>query len=389
MTRDYEYIVVGLGGIGSAAAYWLSRRAGKEVLGLEQFRLGHDNGASQDHSRIIRYAYHTPHYVQLAKGAYDAWEALEADLGDDLIVTSGGLDFFPSEEPLDMDDYTSSLAACDVSFEVLDACETMKRYPVFKLDDGTQVVYQADAGIAPAARCNATHVRLAREYGATLMESSPVTDIRPSDSGFDVAVADDVFRCRRLVVTADSWMNHVLGWLGIELPLTRTQEQVMYFAASNPELFVPSRFPVWIWHTSAEEFYGLPVYGEPGPKVAQDVGGEEVTPETRTFEPNLANSERVVKFCERYLPDALGPPLLTKTCIYTLTPDRDFVVDELPEHPGAFAALGAGHGFKFASLLGRILSELAIDDATDHDLSPFAIDRPILEMKDPPKNFLI
>jgi sarcosine oxidase len=385
---DYEYIVVGLGGIGSGAAYWLARRAGKDVLGLEQFHLGHDNGASQDHSRIIRYAYHTPQYVELAKSAYDAWEALEADLDDSLIVTSGGLDFFPPDGDLDMEDYTSSLAACDIPFEVLDDREATKRYPVWRLDEGTRVVYQPDAGIAPAARCNAAHARLAREHGATLVEHSPVTGIQNSGGGFDVAAGERVYHCRRLVVAADMWTNDVLANLGIELPLTRTQEQVTYFASPNVELFVPTRFPVFIWH-DAQVFYGLPVYGEPGPKIAQDVGGAEVTPETRTFEPDPGNLERVVRFCEGHLPDALGPTLLNKTCIYTLTPDRDFVVDELPDHPGAFAALGAGHGFKFASLLGRILSELAIDGATAHDISAFAIDRQILEMKDPPKTFAI
>src|SRR5262245_15565405 len=111
MKTDYEYIVVGLGGIGSAAAYWLSRRAGKEVLGIEQFELGHSNGESQDHSRIIRYSYHTPYYVKLAGEAYQAWSVLEEDSRENLIVRCGGLDLWPPNSIIAPSDYTESLKA--------------------------------------------------------------------------------------------------------------------------------------------------------------------------------------------------------------------------------------------------------------------------------------
>jgi sarcosine oxidase len=136
-------------------------------------------------------------------------------------------------------------------------------------------------------------------------------------------------------------------------------------------------------------FYGFPTFGEAGPKVGQDAGGLEVNPDTRTFDPDQAALARVTRFLERRLPDVLGPAIYTKTCLYTLTPDRDFVLDTLPEHPEVTIAIGGGHGYKFASLVGQILSELAIDGMTPRDLSPFRFDRPILQLADPPRTYMV
>jgi sarcosine oxidase len=171
------------------------------------------------------------------------------------------------------------------------------------------------------------------------------------------------------------------------LPLTVTQEQVTYFATPALADFAPERFPIWIW-LDEPCFYGFPVYGEAGTKVAQDVGGEEVTVETRTFEPNPAALARVEAFVRQRLPAALGPIIYSKTCLYTMPPDRDFVLDHLPQYENVLLAIGAGHAFKFASLIGKILSELAVDGQTESNIQPFKIDRPILTMKNPPKNFM-
>jgi sarcosine oxidase len=138
-------------------------------------------------------------------------------------------------------------------------------------------------------------------------------------------------------------------------------------------------------------FYGFPTYGEAGPKAAQDCGGQPTSPDARSHEPDEAAFERVRGFLDRHLPGALGPPILTRTCLYTLTPDRDFVVDRLPDAPGVLVALGAAHGFKYASVLGRILVELALDDETPSaaELGAFAIDRPVLLEGHPATNWLV
>ncbi|HZS87248.1 MAG TPA: N-methyl-L-tryptophan oxidase [Chloroflexota bacterium] len=389
MTREFEYIVVGLGGLGSGAAYWLARRAGKAVLGLEQFELGHERGASEDHSRVIRYSYHAPYYVELAQHAFAAWHELEADAGETLLVNTGDLQITPPGGAVPLSDYIDSMTAHDRPFELLDAAEIMRRWPQFHLDDGVRALYSPEGGIAPASKGNAAHARLARRYGATLLEGTPVTAIRPLADGVEVATAETTYRCRRLVLTADAWTNRLLEPLDLRLPLTMTQEQVTYYASPHLEEFRPGRFPIWGW-LDDPFFYGVPVYGEErGVKAAQDAGGRAVTPETRTFDPDLAMLERVSAFVQRTLPRAYGPVLYSKTCIYTMTPDRDFVIDTLPGYPQIALALGGGHAYKFAGLIGRILSDLAIDGTTSYNIGPFDYERPILQMAEPPRNFML
>lgn len=163
----------------------------------------------------------------------------------------------------------------------------------------------------------------------------------------------------------------------------------MYFRAPDVASFAFGRFPVWIWMDDPS-FYGFPVFGEDGAvKVTQDAGGKPVDPDTRGFDEDPDITRRVSGFLERYLPGALGPQHLVKTCLYTLTPDRDFVIDLLPEHPNVCVAIGAGHAFKFASVIGRILSDLALDDMTHSGIADFAIDRPILQMVAPPKSYMV
>ena len=387
MKRDYEYIVLGLGGLGSGAAYWLSRDAGAEVLGIEQFELGHVRGESQDHSRIIRLSYHTPEYVELAKLAYDAWSTLQRESGDQVWLKTGGLDFARRDSKIPLDTYRNAMRACNVAYEDVDAREIMKRWPQFTLDDDIQGLYQEQSGIAMAARANAAHQKIARANGATLIDRTPVTNILTRGNEVAVETPGGTFSCRKLVIAAGPWSNRALGHLGIELPLEVTREQVTYFAAPRPDDFAPDRFPVWIWMDDPC-FYGFPTFGEAGPKAAQDAGGKPVTADTRDFEPEPENLRGVEEFLSRYIPGALGPIIYTKTCLYTLTPDRDFVIDTLPGHDNIAVAIGAGHAFKFASQIGRLLSELALTGASTIDLSSFALDRQILTMKDPPKNYM-
>ncbi len=380
MKTNYEYIVVGCGGIGSAAAYWLSREAGKEVLALEQFTLGHDKGSSEDHSRIIRLSYHAPEYTTLTPHTYEAWDEVEQESGERLVFKSGGLDLEPvQDEPQYVNLYAGAMRTAGIEHEELSAREVMERFPQFRLDDNVRGVYQADAGLVDAGRANATHVSLARSRGATILEGTPVRNIRVVGDGVEVVTGRGTLSGRRLVVAAGAWTNRVLRHVGVELPITCTQEQVTYFRAPRLEEFSLERFPIWIWHGGLEEtFYGLPVYGAQGTKAGQDVGGDVVTVDTRTFEPNPRILANLRRFLERYIPGSLGPELYTKTCLYDMPPDREFVLGTLPEHPQVSVFNGAGHGFKFASLAGKILSELAIHGKSQYPIEPFRLDRPAL-----------
>src|SRR6476619_432155 len=198
MNRDYEYIVLGLGGFGSAAAYWLARRAGDGVLGLEQFELAHVRGESQDHSRIIRLSYHTSEYVELAKHAYTAWAEVEQDSGEQLVLKTGGLDFAARESAIPLTNYSGSMDAAGVPYEHLDAAEIRRRWPVLEVGDDIHGLFQPDSGIAMVAKGNAAHQRLARAHGATLVDRAPIERIRPRDGEIEVSAGGTTYHCRRL-----------------------------------------------------------------------------------------------------------------------------------------------------------------------------------------------
>jgi sarcosine oxidase len=388
--RDWDVIVVGLGAFGSAAAYWASARPGVRVLGLERFEFGHANGASADHSRIIRLSYHRPDYVRLAKRAYETWSIVEAEAAERIVTVTGGLDLWPADPAIPQADYTSSLAAEGVPFELLDAAEITRRWPVWRLTDDVTGVWQAQGGIADPYRGNVAHRRLAVKRGATLVDRAPVDEIRAVGGAYEVDAGGTTYGAARVLIAADAWTNELLAHFDRRLPLTVTKEQVTYFASPDVGAFAPDRFPVWIWMDDPS-FYGFPAYGEAGPKVAQDCGGSPVTPETRTFEPDDAIRARVLDFLAGTLPAALGPEIYTKTCLYTMTPERDFVLDRLPDAPGVVVGLGAAHGFKFASVIGRILVELALDatSPSSAELGAFRVDRPALLAADPPLRPLV
>jgi sarcosine oxidase len=378
-----DVVVVGAGGLGSATAWQLARQ-GIDVVLLEQFAFGHHNGASHDTSRILRRSYHTPAYVRLANEAYADWDLLERESGERLVTTTGGLDFFPPGAAIPPVDYVSSLAACGVPFEELDVSAVAERWPAISLPEGTMSIYQSDTSIVPAARSTATMQRLALASGARLYDESPVTGLVDHGDAVEVtataAAGARRLRARRVVLTADAWTNDLLAYLDTSLPLTVLREQVTYFAPESPQKFGSDRLPVWIWMDDPS-FYGFPTYNEGRNgalvKAAQDCGGASTTASTRSFETDPAALELLSGFIGTLLP-GVGSPAHTVTCLYTLTPDRDFVIDAVPGHPSVYVGLGAAHAFKFAPTFGRLLADLATTGATTSDISGFTMDRAAL-----------
>jgi sarcosine oxidase len=372
--------VIGLGGLGSATAFWLAR-AGVDVVGFEQFELGHVRGASHDHSRIIRRSYHTPEYVRLAAHAYDTWQIVEADAGEPIITRTGGIDLFPEGAAIDHRTYTSSLDAAGVAYEWIDAGEICRRWPAFAggsvITNGVHGIASPETGIVPAGRGTAILQRLATEHGADLREHTPVRAVVPAGGEVDVVTDDGVVRCGSVVITADAWTNRLLAPLGHEVPLAVLREQVSYFPHADLDRFQPGRFPVWIWMDDPS-FYGFPVFGDlTAVKGAEDCGGAEVDPDRRTFDPDPGMEQRLGAFMNALVGGGFGQPRST-TCLYTLTSDRDFVCDRLPDHPQITVGLGAAHGFKFAAWFGRSLAALAVGGPADAELAPFSFRRPSL-----------
>lgn len=386
---SFRHAVIGLGGIGSAAAYWLSRLGDPaEVLGLERFEFGHARGASHDHGRIIRLSYHTADHVRLARLAYDAWEAIAADADERMVVRTGGVDLFPPAAAIDASDYETAMAGAGVAFEVWDGDELMRRYPVWRVDPSTRVLWQAEAGVAPAARGVAAHLRVARAAGATLLERTPVTAIRDVGGAYVVEAGDATYEVETVSIAADAWTNDLLAHLGTRWNLRTTLEQVAYHRPADPALAAPERFPVWIWMDDPS-YYGIPSFDTAEPKIGQDAGGPPTDPDTRSFEPDPAYSARLDRFVADHLPGVHGAVVRELTCLYVMSPDREFVCDRVPGHERASVFQGAAHAYKFAAIFGRSLAELALGTPTTADLARFSAARPCLTAPDPDWNALI
>lgn len=389
MSSTYEHIVLGVGGIGSAAAYWLARRGLGSVLAIEQYRLGHDRGASEDHSRIIRHSYHTTEYTSLTRAAYDHVRELEDETGLPLLRVTGGLHLAPDDAAgqAEIGSYARALAEQGHDCEVMDGTEVRARWPQWSVGAGILGLYQAESGILDIRRVNSAHISRARALGVRFLDQTPVTKVVPFAGHVEVHTGDEMFESGTLTICAGSWTESVVADLGLILPLTLTQEQVSYFAAPDLRAFAPDRFPVWLFHGPDMTFYGFPVYGEAAVKAARDMSGRFVTQQTRRFEPDPGQTAEVAEFLSRYLPGAVGPELTSKTCVYDLTADRRFILDTVPGHPRIGLFVGAGHAAKFAPLIGHILADLAVDGQTGYPIAAFTMDRPAVRDPDFPSDF--
>ena len=376
MSEHVDYVVAGLGALGSATAMELARR-GHRVVGLERFELGHSRGASHDTSRILRHSYHTPAYVRLTQEAYADWARLEQDAGTLLVSVVGGLDLFPPEPAISPVEYTESLDEVGISYDVLAPADIAARWPQFHLPEGTMALHQANAAILPAGRGTKVLQDQARRYGADLRELSPVLWVRDlGEGGVEVETPAGRLRCAGLVVCADAWTNDVLAGLGAEIPLEVTLEQVTYFRPGRPADYAQGRLPLWIWMDDPS-YYGFPCFGEPTVKAAQDCGGPAVDPDHRSFDRDADMERRLVDHLHTLLPGS-GDPVRSLRCQYTLTPDRDFVISSVPGHESVVVGMGAAHGFKFAPTIGRLLADLLLEGGTTTDLTSYRMDRPAL-----------
>ncbi|CAG8232532.1 unnamed protein product [Penicillium salamii] len=349
----FDVAVVGLGALGSGAAYQAAVK-GARVIGFEQFELGHVRGASHDTSRIVRTSYGSPEFVALARSAYKDWAELERRSGLKMLNITGGVVFLPRNGPTPSSDFTKSLDANGVPYELLDSREVNKRWPGFNIPDGIDAVYTADTGIAHASK-----------------EKTRVDRIIPDANGVVIETSGGRVRAGKVIIAADAWVNKLLKPLGVEIPLTVMQEQITYFKPRDPARFEPENFPVWIWG-GEQWFYGFPTYGEPTIKAGQDAQQNIMDPDQRTFVQSPEILKTLTGFMDSIIPEH-GQELRTVTCQYAITEDRQFIIAPLPKHPDVIVALGNGHAFKFAPAIGRVVAELAIDGKTSDDISKFPI----------------
>jgi sarcosine oxidase len=379
MRQHFDVIVAGLGAMGSAAVYHLARR-GQRVLGIDRFAPPHTLGSSHGHTRIIREAYFEhPQYVPMVQRAYAAWEDLERVSGEHLFERTGGLMAGRADSAV----VSGARASADrhkLPYEELSAADIRRRFPALRVADDAVGLLEPRAGILFPERCIGVHLRFAAAHGATLRTNDPVTAWSADVSGVGVKVdtaSGGSYTADRFVISAGAWAHALLPELS--LPLTIERSVVHWFdPARNHEDFTGrGGLPIFIWEYGP----GLMIYGFPardeGVKVALHHQGER-TADVASVRREVGENEIVEMraLLERLMPDLNGPWRTSTVCLYTNTPDEDFVIDAHPAHPQVLIVSPcSGHGFKFSSAIGEIVTDLVVEGESAFDLTPFRLAR--------------
>jgi sarcosine oxidase len=371
----YDVIVAGLGGMGSAAAYHLAAR-GEHVLGLERYTPAHDKGSSHGQSRIIRLAYsEDPAYVPLVLRAYELWERLQSETGEDLMTITGGLMIGPPGTRV-FEGSKESAEKYDLPHEILDAAELKRRYPVFEPTLDTVALFEERAGFLRPEACVKAHLDRAASHGADLRFEEEILAWEPKRSGVRVETASGGYEAERLVISAGAWAPRLLADLGLPLGVTR---QILFWfdPKGGIEPYLSDRFPIFIWEPEdGNSFYAIPAHdGHTGGVKAAffRADGKPADPETIDREVHEEEVEFIRSYLARYVPDLDGDFLFAKTCMYTNTPDEHFVISTHPNHPQVAIAAGfSGHGYKFCSVVGEILADLLTQGETTHPIDLFS-----------------
>jgi sarcosine oxidase len=373
-------IVAGLGAIGSAAAYHLARH-GKRVLGLEQFGPAHDRGSSHGKSRIIRKAYFSgSFYVPLVLRAYELWRALETETGRRLLTITGGL-MLGSPSSHVVGGAIRSAVACDLEHEVLSAGEIKRRFPQFAVGRDSQALYEKQAGVLNPEACVLAHQEGAIRQGAELRFNERITRVERGRADGLVSVTTSAGTCyaEQLVMTCGAWLGKLEP--GLDLPLRPERRIMHWFAPKAPiEEFTPPHFPIWIWeHEDGAEVYGFPALDGPegGVKFAfHNRQGADCDPDALVRTVTSGEIQEAETHLRQYLPGMAGRHLYSLTCMYTCTPDEHFIIGLHPDDRRIVLGGGfSGHGFKFASAIGEVLADLAVEGRSHLDVSAFRPDR--------------
>jgi len=360
----YDIIILGTGGVGSAAAFHAARR-GAKVLGIDRFPGGHDRGSSHGETRIIRQAYFEhADYVPLLLRAYELWRELEQIAGEDLLHQVGLLQVGPPEGFV-VRGVLEAARLHGLAVDSLTANEVHRRFPGFRVMDGSVGVFEPAAGYLKVERCVLAHLEAARQCGAEFRFGSPVSLRRAEGNGIVIGTEDgEVFRCAKHIITAGPWAPALLADLKIGLPVRR--KHLYWYPAADADYRQDRGCPTFLYEMPQGVYYGFPQIDALGVKVAEHSGGEVIRdPLNDPRELDAADLARVEQFLARQMPGVTRQLGRRSVCFYTMSPDEHFIVDESPNYPHNFFAAGlSGHGFKFTSVLGEALAELALEGRT-------------------------
>ncbi len=371
----YDAIVVGLGAMGSATLHQLALR-GKRALGIERFGIAHDMGSSHGVTRIIRLAYYEdPSYVPLLRRAYELWRDLESCVGEQVLHITGSLDAGPP----DSFTFKGSLRSCyehALPHETLTSAEITQRFPAYRLPAETMAVFQPDGGFLLPERCIALFTEQAQQHGAAVHTGECTLEWQPTpDGGVRIRTDRASYEADSLIITAGAWASKLLP--DLRQAAVPERQVLAWLHPNRPELFAPDRFPVFNLIVDEGKYYGFPQFDIPGFKFGKFHHLEEdVDPDCVDRQPNARDEAVLRQFAEKYFPDGAGATSSLKVCMFTNTPDEHFIVDTLPDAPQVVVGAGfSGHGFKFASVIGEILADLALTRKTAHDIGMFGLAR--------------
>lgn len=384
MLHDVDVIILGLGAMGSAAAYELSSR-GKKVLAFERHHPAHAFGSSHGGSRIIRKTYSEhPNYVPLLSRAYELWRRLEQDDGSSLLQITGGV-YIGARDGTLLKGAIRSANVHHLPHEILNAAELGCRFPALRPSSDEIGLYETEAGVLRPELAVAAFLRQAAIHGADLHFIEPISkwEVIPT-GGVRVTTVNGVYEAAKLVIAPGAWGPEIFSTLRVPL-VVRRHVMAWFDPIGGIEAFLPDRFPVYLWQSDPDHlFYGFPAIDGPGGgvKVAMHTGGDLCTPNSIDRNITSADEQELREQIASRLPSLNGPLLRAASCMYTLTPDEHFVVGLHPDHPDIAIACGfSGHGFKFASVIGEVLADLIVDgrttDAIDF-LSPKRFGEPTL-----------
>jgi sarcosine oxidase len=382
MQTTYDAIVVGLGAMGSAATYQLARR-GARVLGLDMFPLGHDQGSSHGHHRMIRRSAIRPELDQMIARAFTLWRELEAESGRNILNLIGEVSLTdPAALGIryarrDADAGPTSRAPLDAPFdfslggqrELLDEVALRERFPGFRLHEGMIATYEAEAGFLRPEVGVAAHLAVAERHGATIHRPEEVTGWRADGAGVAVTTTRETYRADRLILATGPWAAELLAERGLPLQVVRIVNA--YFAPGRPDWWTSEQgAPDFLLSVPEGAFYGMPSIEGVGVKIGRHDNGEPTTARTirRAIDP--AEVEYLRAVLDRYMPGASGPVTFQLTCMYTMTPDEQYIIEPHPEQPQVIYSCGcSGTSYKYSGVIGEILADLALSGKTGYDLA--------------------
>jgi sarcosine oxidase len=372
--ETYDIIVLGAGGVGSATVYQLAKR-GAKVLGIERFSAGHDRGSSHGETRVIRQAYFEhPNYVPLLLRAYELWRELESLSGVDLLHQVGLLQVGPPDGQV-VHGVLEAARLHNLAVDRLSAAEVHQRFPGFRVPQGSVGVFEPAAGYLNVERCVLTHLAAAKDSGADFVFNSTVHDWQVNRNTIRVTTSEGAFETARLVIAAGPWAPQLLA--DLRLPLHVRRKHVYWFPADDSGYSAKQGCPTYLFELPNGVFYGIPKIDDLGLKAAEHTGGVTIAdPATDPRQLDPADLARVEAFLAAYLPGVGRPLQRHSVCFYTMSPDEHFIVDRHPQHENVVFAAGlSGHGFKFTSVLGEALTDLALKGQTELPVGFLSVSR--------------